>query len=103
MYDYASNVEGLIASIQDLLDAGHGEAVVQLCEHSLEVLEDAMGLMDDSDGYMGSIRDHLVTLHHDACVKAPQDAEALARRLFDWELHSDWETFFGAASTYADG
>jgi hypothetical protein len=41
MYDHASNVEALIASIQDLLDAGHGEAVVKLCEHALEALEDA--------------------------------------------------------------
>ena len=102
MYDYASNVEALISSIQDLLDAGHGEAVVQLCEHALEALEDAMGRVDDSDGYMASIRDHLVTLHHDACVEALQDAEALARRLFDWELYSEWEIFFGAASTYED-
>src|SRR5207302_1949905 len=91
-----------LSSIQDLLDAGHGEAVVQLCEHALEALEDAMGRVDDSDGYMASIRDHLVTLHHDACVEALQDAEALARRLFDWELYSEWEIFFGAASTYED-
>jgi uncharacterized Zn finger protein len=26
----------------------------------------------------------------------------LAERLFDWELHSDWGTFFDAAATYAD-
>jgi hypothetical protein len=61
-----------------------------------------MGRVDDSDGYVGSIRDHLVTLHHDACVKAPQDAEALTCQLLDWELQSEWEIFFDAASTYAD-
>jgi hypothetical protein len=30
------------------------------------------------------------------------DPEALAARLFGWELHSEWETFYGAATTYAD-
>jgi uncharacterized Zn finger protein len=51
---------------------------------------------------MGDIRDRLVTLHHEACVQARPDQVALAERLFEWELHSDWEIFLGAAAQYAD-
>jgi hypothetical protein len=35
-------------------------------------------------------------------VAARPDPEALAAWLFEWELHSEWETFYGAATTYAD-
>ena len=44
----------------------------------------------------------LVRLHHRACVAARPDPETLAARLFEWGLHSEWETFYGAATTFAD-
>lgn len=37
----------------------------------------------------------------DACKRAKPDPEALAQRLFAWEMHTSWDTFFGAAATYA--
>jgi uncharacterized Zn finger protein len=61
-----------------------------------------MGSVDDSDGYMGSILEGLQDLHHRACKKAKPDPEALARRLFEWEMRTDYDTFYGAAETYAD-
>jgi uncharacterized Zn finger protein len=102
MYDYSRGIEEVIDSVEDLLSAGHAAEVVELCEHALACLEDALGSVDDSDGYMGGIKDRLCELHHRACEAARPDPEALAARLFEWELHSDWETFYGAALTYAD-
>jgi tetratricopeptide (TPR) repeat protein len=101
MYDYSRGIEDVLDSIQDLVE-GHAPQVIELCEHALECLEDAMGRVDDSDGYMGSIRDRLVDLHHTACVVARPDPGALAARLFEWEMHSDWEIFLGAGASYAD-
>lgn len=102
MYDYSRGIEEIIDSVEDLLDSGHAAEVIELCEHALACLEDALGSVDDSDGYMGGIKERLCDLHHRACVAARPDPEALATRLFEWELHSDWETFYGAATTYAD-
>ncbi len=58
--------------------------------------------MDDSDGYMSDILPELQDLHHGACVQVSPDPRALARRLFEWEIKSDWEIFHGAAENYAD-
>ena len=102
MYDFSRGIEEVIDSVEDLLGSGHAAEVVELCEHALACLEDALGSVDDSDGYMGGIKERLCDLHHRACVEARPDPEALATRLFEWELHSDWETFYGAATTYAD-
>lgn len=102
MYDYSRGIEEVIDSVESLLSSGHAAEVVELCEHALACLEDALGSVDDSDGYMGGIKERLCELHHRACVAARPDPEVLATRLFEWELHSDWETFYGAPLTYAD-
>ena len=64
-------------------------------------VEHALGSVDDSDGHLGDILRRLQDIHLDACKKAKPDPDALARRLFDWELRTDWNTFFGAADTDA--
>ena len=101
-YDYAQGIEAAIDSIEELLKDGHAAEVIELAEHALAAAEDAMGSVDDSDGNMGGILERLQALHHKACKKAQPDPEVLARRLFVWELRTDWDTFFGAAATYAD-
>ena len=102
MYDYARAVDDLVDSLSDLLAAGFGTQVIDLSEHALACLEDASGNVDDSGGRLSDIKARICGLHHEACVAAQPDPVALAERLFEWELHSDWETFFGAAETYAD-
>jgi hypothetical protein len=62
----------------------------------------AIESVDDSDDAMGGILQRLQEIHHSACAKAASDPEGLATRLFEWELRTDWDTFFGAADTYAD-
>ena len=102
MFDYARGVEDLIDSLGELFDAGHALEVVELCEHALACLDEAIGSMDDSDGHTSDIKESLCDLHHAACLKARPEPVALAERLFEAELHSEWDTFFGAAATYAD-
>ena len=100
-YGFTSGIENVVGSIAELLDAGHAAEVIELTEHALRRCERALGHMDDSDGGMSPILERLQELHHAACVEAKPDAEALARRLFKWEIESGWDTFFGAAETYA--
>lgn len=99
---FARRIHQLIDSISTLLDDGHAKAVVELTEYTLKKLEKAIGEMDDSDGHMGDILTDLQELHHRACEKAGEDPKTLARRLFDWEMKSDWGFFHGAGEVYAD-
>ena len=101
-YDYARGIEQVVESIRTLLKEGHADAVIELAEHALGAVEDALGAVDDSDGEMGRFLDDLQELHHDACKKAKPDPEALAKRLFEWEVRSGWDAFHAAAATYAD-
>lgn len=101
-YEYSCGIEEAIDSLEELLREGHAAEVIELTEHALEAVEEAMGSVDDSDGYMGGILERLQDLHHKGCKKAKPDPEALARRLFEWELRTGYDTFYGAAETYAD-
>ncbi len=102
MYDYSSQVSDVIDSIAELLKEGHAAEVIVLSEHALAAVEEAMGSLDDSGGHMGDILQRLQDLHLQACTMARPDPEELARRLFEWELGTDWDTFYGAAETYAN-
>jgi len=102
MYDYSRGIDDLIDSLAELLAGGFAAELIDLCEQALACLEDALGSVDDSDGFMSDIGERLVGLHHEACLQALPDPVALAERLFEWELRSDWEIFLGAAATYAD-
>lgn len=100
--DFARGIEEVVRVLSDLLKEKHVEEVITLTEHALRRVERALDSMDDSDGFMRPILDDLQALHHAACVEAKPNPKKLARHLFDWELNGDWDTFFGAAETYAD-
>jgi uncharacterized Zn finger protein len=100
-YEYAQDIGEAVKSVEALLKDGHAAEVIELCEYALERVEGAIEHMDDSDGYMGGLLEELQTLHLAACKQAKPDPEALAKRLFAWELRTPWDTFFGAAATYA--
>lgn len=102
MREYAREIDEVIASLRELLEKSHAAEVIDLSEYFLQRLEAQMEMMDDSDGYMSDSLPAIQELHHDACVKAKPDPEQLARNLFEWELRSEWEIFYGAVQQYAD-
>ena len=95
-------IEDAVDGVDHLLKSGQPAAAVELAEYALKAVEGQMESVDDSDGSMRPILDRLQEIHHSACVKARPDRKDLARRLFAWELNSEWEVFWGAASTYKD-
>ena len=102
MPSYARGMDDAIDSVEQLLRDGQPVDVIELCESALRSLTAALGSVDDSDGYMGGFRDRLVDIHYRACEEARPEPVALAGRLFHWELHNDFDVFFGAAYRYAD-
>jgi len=101
-YAYAQGIDEVVDSIADLLKEGHAKEVIDLSEYALRAVEEALHAVDDSDGNMGGILDGLQDLHHRACRASRPDPEMLAKRLFEWELRTDWNTFYGATEGYAD-
>ena len=101
MYDYWRGVDLTIEAVAELLDQGHTKAVVELSEYALSGVERAIEQVDDSDGYMSMLLNCLQEMHLAACRKAKPDPEALAGRLFEWELNGEWDTFCGAVKTYS--
>ncbi len=101
-YDFSHGIDQVVSSIEDLLKAGHAAEVIELADYALDEVESATMQMDDSDGYMGGILGRLQELHLAACRHAKLDPEALAKRLFDWEMRTHFDTFYGAAAKYAD-
>lgn len=98
---WARGVDDAIDSIEQLLKDGQAAAVIELCEAALQSLLGAIEAVDDSDGHFSMLRDRLQDIHYRACQEARPDPVDLAKRLFQWELHSDFDVFYGAAAQYA--
>jgi uncharacterized Zn finger protein len=98
---WARGVDDAIDSIEQLLKDGQAGAVIELCESALQSLLSALELVDDSDGHFGVLSDRLQDIHYRACQEARPDPVDLAKRLFQWELHSEFDEFYGAAARYA--
>ena len=101
-YGYADGIEEVVGSLEDMLRAGHAEAVMQLAEHGIPEVEQAMEHMDDSDGWMSKSLDRLQALHLAACRSARPDPEELAERLLEAELESQFGAFHRAVFVYGD-
>jgi uncharacterized Zn finger protein len=101
-FDYAHGIEEAVKGIESILRDGHAAEAIELAEYALERVERAIEHVDDSDGHVGGILEQLQTIHLAACKKAKPDPVALAKRLFAWELRTPWDTFYGAASAYAE-
>ncbi len=101
--EWAAGVHDLLDDIEELLDAGHAEAVVTLTEDAHRRAETALGHIDDSGGWLTDISHRVAGLHQVAVARARPDPRALAKRLFKLELDSHTlDTFHRAAATYAD-
>ena len=99
--DYARGLERVAESLGELLSAGHAGATVELAEYALAKVEKSLNSVDDSNGSVGGVLDHLERLHRDACVLAKPEPVALARRLYEWQMRSGM-VFSEALNDYAD-
>lgn len=98
---YAQGLENVVESISEVLKEGFAAEAMELSEYALAAVENKA--MDyDADGTIYCILQTLEEIHHASCMEAKPDPEALAARLFAWELRGHYDTFYGAAESYAD-
>lgn len=101
-YEWSRGVDEVIDAVERLLADGHAAAVIELTEHALGALAELGGMVDDSDGHVGVLRDRLERMHLRACELGHPDPAQLAERLLSWQLDCDLEVFYDAADTYAE-
>jgi uncharacterized Zn finger protein len=99
-WEYARGIQNVVEAIAELFEEGFAVEVIELSEYALAKIEGAMNY--DFDGNIGDILEDLEGIHLRACKRAKPDPEALAKRLFDWELGGDYDTFFDAVDAYAE-
>ena len=99
---WAREVDELIDGLTELCDVGHPEAAALLAEHAHHCADEAIGYVDDSDGWLMEISERLAELHLRACDEGEPDPVELADRLVSLELTSELDGFHRAAATYAD-
>lgn len=97
---FAAGLNDVANGLAALVDADPA-AAVQLAEHAIAQVESALGAVDDADGSVRGVLRTFVELHHAACLASRPEPVALAGRLFTCELETAYDTFSGAAETYA--
>ena len=98
---WASEVDVALDAVEHLLKSGNGAEVIEICEFGVHKLLESIQVVDDSDGHFATLRDRVEQIHYDACRQAKPDPVELAKRLFEFELHGDFDVFFGAVERYA--
>ncbi len=99
-YDYSRTLEEMIDSLHALLDRGHAAEAVELVEYCCSAIQQAGGMVDDSDGRLGVAFDRLQRLHLEACERADLEPVQLAERLFELMMTSEYELFYDAIKHY---
>ena len=98
---WISAVSSGIDMLEDTIPAELSSELVLLCEDALEQVVATMiplgGPTEEGDDLMRRIE----ALHYSACLEAKPDPEALAGRLFEWEMRSVYDVFFQAPKRYA--
>lgn len=104
-YDEAASYAGVLDKMVDAIESfaqANPAAAIELTEHAIWQVEDALQSVDDSDGMVGDVLRGLQEVHLHACTDARPDPAALAQRLFEGEMRSEFETFAGAVEAYGE-
>jgi len=97
---FANGIHDVINALEDNV-ASHPSEVADLCVHVLGRVKVAVENVDDSEGEMREVIEHVEEVHLKACVAAHLDPIVLAKQLFDLGLRSEYGEFEGALSKYA--
>lgn len=99
---WAAGVDQALDALADLAAGERAGLVLRLVDQAIDRIEEAIELIDDSDGHVDGLLARAGEIHLAAARTARPDPVELARDLFDREMDDMWETFAGAAALYAD-
>lgn len=97
--NYANGLEDLAQLLANRIDDGDA-ALVELIEEAISCAEDALKHIDDSGGEVMPAILELRKVHLAACDALRPDPVALANRLYDFQMHGEWDTFHDVLPDY---
>ena len=99
---FAYGIGRELDAAQELREQGFGGAAIEVLEYAIELMEESLGNVDDSDGEVGGVLATAQEMHAQACIEARPDPVELAERLAPWALRSDCEVFLDSPSSHAE-
>jgi tetratricopeptide (TPR) repeat protein len=98
---YASRLEDLAELLSQRIEDGQAE-LIEVIEEAIALAEDALQHVDDSGGEVMPAILGLRKVHLAACNALRPDPVALARRLYGFQMHGEWDTFHEVLPDYAE-
>lgn len=99
---WAAGVDEALDAVAELASGSRAGLALELVEHAIERIEQAIASIDDSDGYCSPLLERARDIHLAAATTARPDPVQLARNLFAREVEDDYDTFASAGRLYAD-
>lgn len=99
---FASNIDQMAESLAELLKPDTAATLVELAEYAIERVENALELIDDSNGEVSGTVYGLGELHRRACAMVRPEPTGLAERLFRLETTLPFNVCSFDAATYRD-
>lgn len=105
MRSYVEELSDVTKMLESLLEDGYAAEVQELSLYAVDCMKNAYNNMDDSDGGAGYEMECWQEIYLRACKAAPPENDAerelLADTLFEREMHSELDEFYGSAEKYA--
>ncbi len=99
---WAAEVDSALDALETIAKGRTAPIAMRLALQAIARIEKAIGHMDDSDGHCTNLMARAADIHLGACREAKPDGVELARTLYAREMEEEYDTFSGAAATYAD-
>ncbi|MGH3834900.1 MAG: DUF6880 family protein [Pseudonocardiaceae bacterium] len=98
---YVFGVHRALELLADLIRDGHPDQAIELAEHAIDLLEQAVERVQD-DGDTHGCLVWAQEIHVRACAAGNPDPTALAQRLFTRATNDEWGVFVNVVADYAD-
>lgn len=98
---YVAAVDRVLGMLDKLISDGSTDAVVELAEHALDLLADAVGKVQDEGDAHASLC-WAQEIHLRAVTAARPDGSELAERLFARAVADEWGVFANVVDDYAE-
>lgn len=98
---YVHQVDRAMEMLNDLIRDGRPDEAIELAEHAIELLREAVERVHDEGETHGCLV-WAQEIHARACSAGDPDPTALAERLFTFAAADNWDIFTGVMAGYAD-
>ncbi len=98
---YVFGVSRALELLSDLIRDGHPDQAIELAEHAIDLLEQAVECVQDDGDTHGCLA-WAQEIHVRACAAGNPDPTALAQRLFTRATADEWGVFANVVAGYAD-